>query len=65
MKSINETVEKMLFPFAAALKYDKGLHCEKIFHTEFKFFQKIIIFFKVVSDKRLIVCTLLMIRLKK
>ena len=65
MKIINETVDRMLFPFATSLISDKGLHREKIFHTEFKFFQKIIIFFKVVSDKRLIVCTLLMIRLKK
>ena len=51
MKSINETVDKMLSPFATSLKYDKGLHCEKIFHTEFRFFQNIIVLFKVVSDK--------------
>ena len=41
----------MLFPFAATLIYDKGLHCEKIFHTEFKFIQNIIVLFKTVSDK--------------
>ena len=51
MKSINETVDKILFPFATSLISDKGLHCEKIFHTEFKIIQKINVLFKVVSDK--------------
>ena len=52
MKSINETVDKMKFLFATSLISDKGLHCEKIFLTEFKFIQKIIILFKFVSHKR-------------
>ena len=39
MKSINETVDKMLFPFAATLLSDKGLHCEKIFQSELSFIE--------------------------
>ena len=51
MKSINETVDKMLFPFATSLIFDKGLNREKIFHTEFNFIHNKIVLFKVVSDK--------------
>ena len=51
MKIINETVDRMLFPFATSLISDKGLHREKIFHTEFNFIHKIILLFKVVADR--------------
>ena len=51
MKRINETVDKMLFPFATSLISDKGLNREKIFHTEFNFIHNKIVLFKVVSDK--------------
>ena len=44
MKSINETVDNMLFPFAATLIYDKGLHREKIIHSEFNFIHNLIVF---------------------
>ena len=50
MLIINDTFEKMLFPYGATLIYDKEFNREKIFHTEFKFNQKIIVLFKVVSD---------------
>ena len=39
MKSINETVDKMLFPFATTLISDKKLHCEKLFQSEFSFIE--------------------------
>ena len=39
MKSINETVDKMLFPFATSLISIKGLHREKIFQSELSFIE--------------------------
>ena len=39
MKSINETVDKMLFPFATTLISDKELHCENLFLSEFSFIE--------------------------
>ena len=47
MKSINETVDKMLIPFATSLISDKGLHREKIFHSEFNFIHNIIVYIKL------------------
>ena len=51
MKSINETFDKMLFQFATSLIFDKGLHRQKIFHSEINFIHNIIVLFKVVTDK--------------
>ena len=51
MKSINETVDKILFPFANSLISEKGLHREKKIHSELNFIHNVIVLFKVVSDK--------------
>ena len=45
MKSINETVDEMLFRFATSLISDKGLNGEKIFHSEFNFIHNNMFYF--------------------
>ena len=47
MKSINQTVDKKLFPFSTSLISNKGLYREKIFHSELNFIHNNMFYFKL------------------